>query len=69
MDSYQMLCRKIDRLMEEHAEFVWKNTLTEKEFNSRNNDLLTRYVLLNELRERYEEDQSIDILYEILLIP
>ncbi|MCP1242852.1 hypothetical protein GOB86_09530 [Acetobacter lambici] len=66
---YEMLCEKIDAVFEEHNELVEDMGIITEDDEARIGQSLKRYTLLCDIKERYEEDNSVDILMEVLSIP
>lgn len=64
---YEMLCEKIDAVFEEHNELVEDMGVMTAEDEIEGS--LKRYALLCDIKERYEEDNSVDIVMEVLSIP
>ena len=63
---YELLCEKIDAVLEEHNELIEDmGVMTEKE-EVRIEESLKRYDTLCDIKERYEEDNSVDILMEFI---
>lgn len=66
---YELLCEKIDATFEEHNELVEDMGIITEEDETRIEQSLKKYTALNDIKERYEEDNSVDILMEVLSIP
>lgn len=66
---YELLCEKIDAVIEEHNELVEDMRIITEDDEARIEQSLKKYTALNDIKERYEEDKSVDILMEVLSIP
>lgn len=66
---YEMLCEKIDAVFEEHNELVEDMGVMTVEDKVEVEQSLKRYAVLCDIKERYEEDNSVDIVMEVLSIP
>ena len=66
---YEMLCEKIDAVFEEHNELVEDMGIITEDDETRIEQSLKRYAVLCDIKERYEEDKSVDIVMEVLSIP
>ena len=68
--EYELLCEKIERAMWEYNTFITTNdSLADDDFEAfrnRSMNLLDRYSQLCDIRDRYEENRSVNILLEIL---
>lgn len=63
---YEMLCEKIDAVFEEHNELVEDMGVMTAEDEIEVEQSLKRYAMLCDIKERYKEDNSVDILMEFL---
>ncbi|GAA3676489.1 hypothetical protein [Acetobacter lovaniensis] len=65
---YELLCEKIDAVIEEHNELIEDMGVMTAEDKIEVEQSLKRYDTLCDIKERYEEDNSVDILMEFLTI-
>ncbi|MCI1796050.1 MAG: hypothetical protein LKI57_07775, partial [Acetobacter lovaniensis] len=65
---YELLCEKIDAVIEEHNELIEDMGVMTEDDETRIEQSLKKYTALNDIKERYEEDNSVDILMEVLVI-
>lgn len=65
---YELLCEKIEAVIEEHNELVEDMGVMTAEDKIEVEQSLKRYDTLCDIKERYEEDNSVDILMEFLTI-
>ncbi|MGE4523030.1 MAG: hypothetical protein AB7D19_11190 [Acetobacter sp.] len=65
----EMLCEKIDAVFEEHNELVEDMGVMTEENKIEVERSLQKYAALCDIKERYEEDNSVDIVMEVLSIP
>ncbi|MFT8642466.1 MAG: hypothetical protein ABF751_11135 [Acetobacter orientalis] len=63
---YEMLCEKIDAVFEEHNELIEDMGVMTAEDKIEVEQSLKRYDTLCNIKERYEEDNSVDILMEFI---
>lgn len=66
---YELLCEKIDAVFEEHNELIDDMGVMTAEDEIKVEQSLKRYAVLCDIKERYEEDNSVDIVMEVLSIP
>ncbi|BBC80292.1 hypothetical protein AcetOrient_orf02904 [Acetobacter orientalis] len=66
MNAYESLCKKIDTALEDHAELLDGMGIMSPADETKVSASLAKCNALVELQERYDADNSVDILYEIL---